>query len=74
MKSIEQVMVQRWMLANFEEYVDPHTNTINLTLLAESAAQELDLYDRKHNIPEELYDAAFQIERILSTRKMVSQI
>lgn len=60
-KDIE-AKVSRWMIANLDRYVD-NCNEIDLTRLAEDAAEEFHLYDDDVNfsIPECVFDLAVTV-------------
>lgn len=52
--------IKRWMLINMEDYRDPLTDEISLTLLAEAACDDLNGYDGD-DIPEEYFEIAFEV-------------
>lgn len=60
MKDWNRLEVKRWMVANRQEHIDPKTNELNCTSLAESTAQEFDIYENDIDfpIPEELFEMA----------------
>ncbi len=59
----QRANVRRYLSANTSEHVDPKTGEVNLTLLAESAAQRFDLYedDADATIPEWVFDMAVEV-------------
>jgi hypothetical protein len=55
--------VKKWMLSNYRDYVDPVTDELNCTMLAEQAANMFDLYnnDMEFDIPEEVFEWASEV-------------
>lgn len=56
---LESPRVMKYMRLNMERCRDPRTGELNHTLLAETVANELDLYEGDdYDIPEELFEVA----------------
>lgn len=51
-----------FMRSHRDDVRDNRTGEINHTLLAEMAANELDLYENEFDIPEEVFELALQIQ------------
>jgi len=57
--------VRRYMLDNFEDNTDDVTGEIDCTFLAEDAAMHFDLYDANGDIPEWIFELAFDVSEEL---------
>lgn len=64
------ISIKKWMLRNYQEFIDPETGEINLTELAESACEYTDGYDRGNGyaVPEEYFEAAFDVAEQLGLK------
>lgn len=60
----EKSNIQKWIKNEleyrFDEYAD-NANLINLTKLAEEAAEEFDLYDEEYSIPDCIFHEVFLV-------------
>ena len=58
--NINVFKVRKFMRDNVREHVDPRTDEVNATALAEACAQAFDYYedDADATIPEEIFDIA----------------
>ena len=52
--------IRSYMRHNISDFVDPITNEVNDTLMAEGAAIVLDLYIN-NEIPERVYEIAYEV-------------
>jgi len=64
MRSGNQAKVFTWMLNNKHDFVDKKTDEIDLTKLAEAAADHFDLYgdDDDATIPDWVFDCAVEAD------------
>jgi len=54
--------VKAYMAGVFPDHVDPHTDELNTTMLAEGAAMKFDLYyGEDYEIPQDLFDWAIEV-------------
>lgn len=72
---VKEKMAKNYMLNPevYEQHIDYTCNVLNCTSLAEDAAYEFNFYeeptqDNDYPIPEELYDLAYEVEKILIKR------
>jgi hypothetical protein len=72
--SVEQ-NVYVYMMNNYAYHVDPSCNVLNLTHLAEDAAEEFNLYEDEIDfvIPEWVFDLAYDIDKVLIQRGICQQ-
>lgn len=69
----QQISVRLWMEENYRDCMDWSCNVLNTTTLAEDAASEFDLYEDYYDIPEWVYEMAFEVDQILVERNIVNQ-
>lgn len=52
--------VIRWIKQHKDSYIDPITREYQLTQLSEACASALGIYDRNYDIPEDIFELAYE--------------
>lgn len=61
MSSEEDRKIRTYMRSIVSEHVDPRTGEVNLTELAEDTCNDLNLWVNDEDIPEDLFEVAFEV-------------
>lgn len=56
-----RIKVHEYMLDAVHDHIDPMTDEINMTFLAEDAAMHFNVYDENGETPEDFFELAFDV-------------
>ena len=67
MKQNTKIEIKQWMLNNASDFME--YGELNMTMLAQTAAAEFNIYDDSSNIPESICILAFEVSEEIGEKK-----